>query len=67
MEKIKQDLEERKNALDLEFSKKYQDLKSSTPTSYCSFAYEWKISFYIGMLLNIAFLIAGILIGITLR
>jgi len=65
--KIEKAKQTEKVALDMEFSKKYQDLCKKALRGWSRTLYQWKISFYIGLLLSIAYLIAGILIGIGLK
>ena len=55
---------------ELEFTKglleKYQSLCKKILRGWSQTIYEWKISFYIGLLLNLAFFLLGIILGINI-
>jgi len=56
---------------ELEFTKglleKYQSLCKKILRDWSRTIYEWKISFYIGLLLNLAFFLLGIILGINIK
>ena len=75
MEKKKQELNSRLKVIEIDneiinnqkdFLKKYQDLCKRALRGWSRTLYEWKISFIIGLLMNIMWLIIGILIGIQI-